>query len=466
MLNALATTRGTRAAVAAILVAILAAMLMSLPPAVFAQSQSNDATLSALTISPKNIIGFAADRTSYQVGVASTVTEATITATPTDANADVSFDSQDSNDVTDGHQVALVAGRNAVTITVTAEDSSTQDYTISVNQSVAGDYGWRAQDDLDGLKAERISTPFGIWTNSTTIWVVSTDGEKAYAYNHDGTRDAAKDFDFDSSHQDARGAWSDGEYVWIADRENNKLYVYEVATGTRQNSQEFDLNTENVEATGVWSDDATIWVADSFVNSIPSVTGSPRSIRTKWGFSASMRRSTSSGLPVTIGVWPAAESVFRTSLSICGSSSTARMRARPLAVCPERRGADQVQLPSRWLPLSHRRDRQDEPRAESRSAALGQYAAAVRLHYPLADRLATRAPKPRPRWNAHFWDGEGQAKVPWWRLPAHPRSGISTSPVPPLRAYPTLGFSLAPLSSILGVDDSRAAGKSSWQGAC
>ena len=154
--------------------------------------------------------------------MASTVTEATITATPTDANADVSFDSQDSNDVTDGHQVALVAGRNAVTITVTAEDSSTQDYTISVNQSVAGDYGWRAQDDLDGLKAERISTPFGIWTNSTTIWVVSTDGEKAYAYNHDGTRDAAKDFDFDSSHQDARGAWSDGEYVWIADRENTQ----------------------------------------------------------------------------------------------------------------------------------------------------------------------------------------------------------------------------------------------------
>ena len=129
--------------------------------------------------------------------------------------------------------------------------------------------------------------------------------EKAFAYNHDGTRDADRDFDFDSNHQTARGAWSDGEYVWITDRDDNKLYVYEVATGTRQNSREFDLDTENVEATGVWSDDATIWVADSFVNSIPSVPGSPRSIRTKWGFSASMRRSTSSGLPVTIGVWPA-----------------------------------------------------------------------------------------------------------------------------------------------------------------
>ena len=42
---------------------------------------STDATLSALTVSPKNIIGFDADRTSYEVGVASTVAQATIAAT-------------------------------------------------------------------------------------------------------------------------------------------------------------------------------------------------------------------------------------------------------------------------------------------------------------------------------------------------------------------------------------------------
>ena len=257
-----------KAAAAAMILLAIAVSLTAYPLPAQAQA-STDATLSALTVSPKNIIGFNSVRFAYDVGVDSTVTEATITATPTDSNAEVSFDSQDSNDVTDGHQVALSAGRNTVTITVTAEDDVTeQEYTVSVNRSVAGDYGWRAQDDLDGLKAERNSTPFGIWTNSTTIWVVSTDGEKAYVYNHDGTRDAAKDFDFDSSHQAATGAWSDGEYVWIADRDDNKLYVYEVATGTRQNSREFDLDTENVGATGVWSDGATIWVADNFVDKV------------------------------------------------------------------------------------------------------------------------------------------------------------------------------------------------------
>ena len=337
-----------KAAAALVLLAIAVSLTAYPLPA---QAQSTDATLSSLTVSPRDITGFSSVRFAYDVGVASTVTEATITATATNSNADVSFDTPDSNDVTDGHQVALSAGWNTVTITVTAEDDSTQDYTVSVNQGVAGNYDWRAQDDLDGLEAAGNKTAIGIWTNSTTIWVVDSDHEKAFAYNHDGTRDADRDFDFDSNHQTARGAWSDGEYVWITDRDDDKLYLYEVATGTRQNSREFDLDTENVEATGVWSDDATIWVADSFVNSIPSVPGSPRSIRTKWGFSAPMRRSTSSGLPVTIGVWPASESVFRTSLSICGSSSTARMRARPLAVCPERRGTDQVRLPSRWLPL-------------------------------------------------------------------------------------------------------------------
>ena len=257
-----------KAAAAAALVLLAIAVSLTAYPLPAQAQASTDATLSALTVSPKNIIGFDADRPSYQVGVDSTVTEATITATPTDSNADVSFDSQDSNDVTDGHQVALSAGRNTVTITVTAEDDSTQDYTVSVNRGVASDYGWNAEHDLDGLEAAGNKGPFGIWTSSTTIWVVDGNDEKVYAYNHDGSRDAAKDFDFDSSHQAARGAWSDGEYVWIADRDGNKLYVYEVATGTRQNSREFDLDTENVGATGVWSDGATIWVADSFANKV------------------------------------------------------------------------------------------------------------------------------------------------------------------------------------------------------
>ena len=39
----------------------------------------------------------------------------------------------------------------------------------------------------------------------------------------------------------------------------------------------------------------------SFIRSIPSLPGSIRSNRTRWGFSSSMRRGTSCGSPVTMG---------------------------------------------------------------------------------------------------------------------------------------------------------------------
>ena len=94
MLTVPVSTRRTRAAATA-LVAIFAALLMSLPLTVFAQTLSNDATLSALTVSPKDIIGFASDRAYYEVGVASTVTQATVTAITTHAGAGVDFSGTD-----------------------------------------------------------------------------------------------------------------------------------------------------------------------------------------------------------------------------------------------------------------------------------------------------------------------------------------------------------------------------------
>ena len=64
--------------------------------------------------------------------MASTVTQATITATKNDSAATVGYSTTDANDSTSGHQVDLSAGRNRVTVTVTAEDTTTtQTHTIS-----------------------------------------------------------------------------------------------------------------------------------------------------------------------------------------------------------------------------------------------------------------------------------------------------------------------------------------------
>ena len=300
------------AAAAALILLTIAVSLTAYPLPARAQA-STDATLSALTVSPKDIIGFDADRTSYQVGVASAVTEATVTPTVNHPGAGVSFDTPDSNDVTDGHQVALSAGRNTVTITVTAENGSDeQDYTVSVNQGVSGDYGWKAEKDLDGLafegplassdiptgiaenngifwissaldvkilayrqdgnrlpsrdisRAAENARTYYLWTDGQTLWTSDSLGDRLYAYRlSDGNRQSDREFDLHIENDEPRGIWSDGYTVWVADNTDDKLYAYQLSDGSRQESREFDLDSSNDHPQGIWSDGYTVWVADN-----------------------------------------------------------------------------------------------------------------------------------------------------------------------------------------------------------
>ena len=197
---------------------------------------SDDTTLSALTVSPKDIIGFAAGRTSYEVGVASTVTTATVAATANNAFATVGYSGTDASSAA-GHQVDLNAGQNAVTVTVTAEDTTTQEYTVNINRGVTDSYGWKAADDLDGLIAASNGSPYGIWANSTTMWVADSFDKKIYAYNlSTKAHDASKDFNTLSAagNDNPSGIWSDGQTMWVSDIGDKKLYAYRMSDkGTR-----------------------------------------------------------------------------------------------------------------------------------------------------------------------------------------------------------------------------------------
>ena len=221
-----------------------------------------DATLSALTVSPKDIIGFVADRTSYEVGVASTVTQATITATKSHSAATVAYSSTDA-DTSAGHQVNLSDGRNEVTITVTAEDTTTTGtYTVSINRGVTDAFGWKASDDFDGLITAENNRPRGMWSDGTTMWVTDWIDIKIYAYDMTTkAHDASKDFDtLDAAGNDnPRGIWSDGTTVWVSDYSDEKLYAYDMTTKARDVSKDFD--TANLLPTGIWSDGTTMWVA-------------------------------------------------------------------------------------------------------------------------------------------------------------------------------------------------------------
>ena len=227
---------------------------------------SNDATLSALTVSPKDIIGFDADRTSYQVGVASPVTQATITATSNHEAAGVAYSRTDADPNTSGHQVNLSAGRNAVTVTVTAEDGSTRDYRVSINRGVTDTYGWNADRDLDGLIAAENQSAYGIWGNDTTFWVSDDTDDKLYAYNADGSRDASEDFDtlIAVDNRNPRGIWSNGTTMWVADNFARKIFAYRMSDQQPDSTKDFNtLNAAgNINSQGIWSNGTTMWVSD------------------------------------------------------------------------------------------------------------------------------------------------------------------------------------------------------------
>ena len=100
-----------------------------------------DATLSALGVSETDGTAvvlapvFAAATTAYTATVANDVETVTVTATTTDDNASVAFDpATDADTNTDGHQVALEVGENAITATVTIR-GQTETYTVTVTRA-------------------------------------------------------------------------------------------------------------------------------------------------------------------------------------------------------------------------------------------------------------------------------------------------------------------------------------------
>ena len=224
---------------------------------------SADNRLSDLTVSPKNIIGFPTDRTSYEVGMASAVAQATVTGTPANANARVDYSGTDADAVADGHQVNLSAGRNEVTITVTAEDDSTQDYTVSINRGVAADFGWKASDDLDGFIASEVFNPTGIASDGSRFWTTTENNLTIFAFNYLGLPDATRNITPDSDNGNPTYMWADATTLFVVDPVDLLVYAYRLSDGAVQNSREFALLSTNSDPTGIWSDGVTAWVADS-----------------------------------------------------------------------------------------------------------------------------------------------------------------------------------------------------------
>ena len=255
-------------ALAALAVALTLLLLSGAAPAA-AQTPSTDTDLTSITVNGNTVPGFDADISSVHYGVAHNIEQVTIAGTPADTNATVSYGGTDADDTVDGFQKNLRAGGNRVTITVTAEDTTTtESWTLHVNRGVATLRGWKASEDFDTLLAAGTSNLQGIWSDGTTMWVSDSDDDKIYAFSMaTKARDAGKDFDTlkDAGNTNPSGIWSDGTTMWVMEDDNDeKIYAYDMATKARDSGKDFNtLEDAGVDfPVGIWSDGATMWVAE------------------------------------------------------------------------------------------------------------------------------------------------------------------------------------------------------------
>ena len=226
---------------------------------------SDDATLEVLTLSGIDIGVFDAAATDYAADVDHEVDETTVTATPSDAAADVVIKDADGSTAGTTRTTRLAAGANAVGVEVTAEDGiATQTYGVTVTRAAAATATWGdrlAEQDIDLSHADR---PRGLWSDGETLWTADWDNGTVLAYAlADGSRAASKDFTLGAFL--ASALWSDGETLWAADHDGG-VYAYRLGDGERLADDDLDgdvmADAGNDRPTGLWSDGATLWVAD------------------------------------------------------------------------------------------------------------------------------------------------------------------------------------------------------------
>ena len=128
---------GLRGTVITVVVAlVLAAGLIGLTPTVLAQSQSNDATLSGLTLIGVDFGTFASGTTTYTASVSSGRTQTRVT--PTLNHSGASYVIKLDGEIDEDGRIELSAGSNVITVEVTAEDGQTmQTYSVTVTRPVS-----------------------------------------------------------------------------------------------------------------------------------------------------------------------------------------------------------------------------------------------------------------------------------------------------------------------------------------
>ena len=221
---------------------------------------------------------------------------------------------------TDAHTLELrTDGSTYMTIKVTAEDgSTTREYRVYVDIASSDAKGWRVYNDVpmdrlvddsrlpshyvagvwaddsrvfvtghrndpfdqklyafDAADSSRLpdeefvlsGSPYvGIWADETRLWAMDTDGTLRAYSRSDGSEisglstDVSRDGYYDTREVDTpRGIWSDGDTLWVVDKDNTKVVAFALPGPNcsnhnnycRQSAKDFDLHADNDDPWGI-----------------------------------------------------------------------------------------------------------------------------------------------------------------------------------------------------------------------
>ncbi|MDE0676592.1 MAG: hypothetical protein OXH42_04550 [Acidimicrobiaceae bacterium] len=117
-----------------------------------------------------------------------------------------------------------------------------------------------------------VEWPRGAWGDGDTLWVVDPLEDKIFAYDITagdtfGDRLTGKDIDISADSHSARGIWSDGFWMYVSNEFNTdwdhntaNVKAYLLSDGSRSAGRDFDLYEYNNDPRGLWSDGDTFWV--------------------------------------------------------------------------------------------------------------------------------------------------------------------------------------------------------------
>ena len=115
--------------------------------------------------------------------------------------------------------------------------------------------------------AERNRDPRGIWSDGETIYVLDSVKDALFVYDFE-TGELLAEHPLDKLNKSPRGTWSDGVTIWVSDDGAKRLFAYRVEDETlkRHEDEEFTfrslLKAGNGDARGIWSDGDVVYVAD------------------------------------------------------------------------------------------------------------------------------------------------------------------------------------------------------------